>query len=94
MTTFSKFQNDFTHNIMGYSGLGIIISTCLGSVAVMITLMHGHTTFQMLAVMVSVILCSVYNAAIITIQKPKLIFNLLIASLVVNILIILLGLSL
>ena len=55
MTTFSKIQNDFTHNIIGYSAIGIILSTCLGSAAVMTTLMHGHEMLQMLFVMFSVV---------------------------------------
>ncbi|MFI8377458.1 hypothetical protein [Leeuwenhoekiella sp. NPDC079379] len=88
MTTFSKLQNDFTHNIMGYSALGIILSTCLGSVAVFSVLHFGHGLAQMLLVMVSVILCSLHNAAILTVQKPQLIFKLLGVSIVSSILII------
>ncbi|MAO43296.1 MULTISPECIES: hypothetical protein [Leeuwenhoekiella] len=88
MTTLSKFQNDFTNNIIGYSAIGIILSTCLGSVAIMTTLMHGHTLLQMFFVMITVVFCSMHNASILTVQKPQLIFKLLIASTVVNTLII------
>ena len=94
MTTLSKFQNDFTNNIIGYSAIGIILSTCLGSVAIMTTLMHGHTLLQMLFVMITVVFCSMHNASILTVQKPQLIFKLLIASTVVNTLIIAGGLLL
>lgn len=88
MTTFSKLQNDFTHNIIGYSAIGIILSTCLGSVAIMTTLMHGHTLLQMVFVMLTVVFCSMHNASILTVQKPELIFKLLVASTLVNVLII------
>ena len=88
MTTFSKLQNDFTHNIIGYSAIGIILSTCLGSVAIMTTLMHGHTLLQMVFVMRTVVFCSMHNASILTVQKPELIFKLLVASTLVNVLII------
>ena len=88
MTTLSKFQNDFTNNIIGYSAIGIILSTCLGSVAIMTTLMHGHTLLQIFFVMITVVFCSMHNASILTVQKPQLIFKLLIASTVVNTLII------
>ena len=92
MTTFSKLQNDFTHNIIGYSAIGIILSTCLGSVAVMTTLMHGHHLTQMFFVMLSVVFCSLHNASILTVQKPELIFKLLVTSTIVNVLIIMGGL--
>ena len=91
MTTFSKLQNDFTHNVIGYSAIGIILSTCLGSVAVMTTLMHGHTMLQMVVVMVSVILCTLHNAAILTVQKPQLIFKMLDLSTIVNTIIVMAG---
>ena len=88
MTTFSKLQNDFTHNIIGYSAIGIILSTCLGSVAIMTTLMHGHTLLQMVFVMLTVVFCSMHNASILTVQNPELIFKLLVASTLVNVFII------
>ena len=92
MTTFSKLQYDFTHNIIGYSAIGIILSTCLGSAAVMTTLMHGHDLVQMFFVMLSVVACSMHNASILTVQKPELIFKLLVFSTVLNVLIIIGGL--
>jgi len=42
----------------------------------------------MLFVMITVVFCSMHNASILTVQKPQLIFKLLIASTVVNTLII------
>ena len=89
MTALAKLENDFTKNVMGYSALGIILSTCLGSIAVMGTLMHGNGLIQMSVVLLVVIICSMHNAAILTLQKPSLIFKLLVTSTIINSLIIL-----
>lgn len=88
MTTYSQLSKEFTKNSIGYSTLGIILSTCLGSIAIMSTLMNGHGLIEMVVVFVSVVVCSLHNAAILTVQEPPLIFNLLTASTVVNVLII------
>lgn len=88
MTAITKLQNDFTQNIMGYSALGIILSTCIGSIAVMTTLSFGNGLLPMFFVLLTVIICSLHNAAILTVQKPALIFKLLVTSILVNALII------
>lgn len=80
MTTISKFEKDFTSNIMGYSAMGMILSTCLGSIAVMGQLITGHNFVHMLLVFLIVVVCSVHNAAILTLQKPIVIYRLLILS--------------
>lgn len=91
MTAITKFQDDFSKNIMGYSALGMILSTCIGSIAVMAALMHGNSIGIMLVVLLTVSICSAHNAAILTLQKPALIFKLLVASVVINTLIIIGG---
>lgn len=91
MTLYTKLNNDFTENYIGYSALAIIASTCLGSIAIMTTLINGNTFLQMFMVFISVAVCSAHNAAILTVQKPKMVLNLLIVSLVMNLLIILLN---
>jgi hypothetical protein len=88
MTALAKLEDDFAHNVIGYSAIGIILSTCIGSFAVMQTLSYGHGWLQMTIVMITVVLCSVHNAAILTVQKPRFIFHLLLASIAINALII------
>jgi len=88
MTILSKFQQEYTRNILGYSAMGMILSTCLGSIAIMSTLAHGNGFFQMLLVMITVILCSGHNATILTVQRPIVIFRWLEISTVINVLII------
>ncbi|RNC91975.1 MAG: hypothetical protein ED555_02360 [Allomuricauda sp.] len=89
MTTLSNLQKDFIENVSGYSSLGIVLSTCLGAIAILASLSMANGLFAMALVLVSVIVCSIHNAAILTLQKPILIFRLLLTSVVVNVLIIL-----
>lgn len=84
MTLYAKINADFTENYIGYSALAIIASTCLGSIAIMTTLMDGNGLLQMFFVFLTVVACSTHNAAILTVQKPKLVLDLLITSLVLN----------
>ena len=88
MTTYSKVSEEFSKNSLGYSSLGILLSTCLGSIAIMTILMHGHGLTQMFMVFLSVVICSIHNGSIITVQKPSLIFNLLAISTIINVLLI------
>ncbi|WP_299315247.1 hypothetical protein [uncultured Aquimarina sp.] len=88
MTLYAKMNADFSENYIGYSALAIIASTCLGSVAIMSTLLAGNGFIPMLLVFLTVSVCSAHNAAILTVQKPKLVLDLLIVSLLVNSLII------
>ncbi len=89
MITYTQINTDFTENYIGYSALAIIASTCIGSIAIMTSLSDGNGLLQMTLVFLSVAVCSAHNAAILTVQKPKLVLNLLVASLVLNVFIIL-----
>ncbi len=88
MTLYAKINADFSENYIGYSALAIIASTCLGSIAIMTTLFDGNGFLQMFLVFLTVAVCNAHNAAILTVQKPKLVLDLLILSLAVNSLII------
>lgn len=91
MTTLAKIEKDFTNNIIGYSALGIILSTCVGSMAVMTTMMQGNGVLQMIQLFLVVSACSAHNAAILTVQKPSLIIKLLKISLIISIMVMTLG---
>ncbi|WP_271765717.1 hypothetical protein [Aquimarina algiphila] len=84
MTLYAKINADFSENFIGYSALAIIASTCVGSIAIMATLLNGNAPIQMFLVFLSVVVCSAHNAAILTVQKPKLVLDLLITSLIIN----------
>ncbi|WGK64234.1 hypothetical protein [Croceiramulus getboli] len=88
MSTLAHLEKDFNDHIMGYSAIGIIISTCLGGIAVMEALTFGNGLVPMFFVLLAVSICAAHNAAILTVQKPTIIFRLLVASTVINSLII------
>ena len=83
---YSKISIDWNENFIGYSALAIILSTCLGSIAVMTTMMQGNGFSQMTQVFFVVAACSAHNASILTVQKPNLVLNLLITSVGVSLL--------
>ncbi|MDP5100593.1 MAG: hypothetical protein NWQ09_04640 [Nonlabens sp.] len=87
-TMYAKINQDWNQNFIGYSALAIILSTCIGSIAVMTTMMQGHNLVQMIQVFFVVAACSVHNASILTVQKPSLVLKLLVASLAISIAII------
>ncbi len=89
MTTFTQISTHWSKYFIGYSTLGIIISTTLGSLAILKTLMNGVSSFAMFLVFLSVVICSAHNTAILTVQKPKTVLYLLIASIFINVVIIL-----
>ncbi len=94
MTTLGKLEKDFTKNIMGYSAMGIVLSTCLGSIAIMQILTFGYGFLQMTLVMICLMICTLHNAAIISVQKPQLIFKLLVTSVIINTLVLFISLFL
>ncbi|MEM0933376.1 MAG: hypothetical protein AAF575_01750 [Bacteroidota bacterium] len=88
MALLSNIQKDFIKNSNGYASLGIVLSTCLGGVAILYAFGLNDLRISMFLAMVTVIVCSMHNAAILTVQKPLMIYRLLVASTVINILII------
>ncbi|GAB5400847.1 MAG: hypothetical protein Aureis2KO_24320 [Aureisphaera sp.] len=80
---YNKMSRDWNENFMLYAALSIIVSTCLGSMAVMAIFTHGNALLQMLQIFVVVAVCNALVASIISVQKPKIVLNLLIVSLVV-----------
>ncbi|AEH02363.1 hypothetical protein [Lacinutrix sp. 5H-3-7-4] len=85
-TLYSKLLSEVKQDFMGFAALAIILSTCLGSIAVMYTLANGNGFLQMSQVLLIVVACSLHNASILTVQKPKTTFNLLIISVLLSVL--------
>lgn len=84
MKLYKNLLADFEEMPMGYSTIGIIASSCLGSVAAMLILMQGHGFTDMLQLFVVVSVCMGFNAVILAQFKPKIIFNSLLLSLAVS----------
>lgn len=88
MLLIKNLEKDFTEHIMGYSAIAIIISTCLGGIAIMGSLYFVSGALAVSFVLATIAICGAHNAAILTVQKPAVIYKLLIASIVINSLII------
>ncbi|WP_081210626.1 hypothetical protein [Salegentibacter sediminis] len=91
MKLYNNLLADFKEMPLGYSTIGIIASSCLGSVAAMLILMQGHGFLDMLQLFAVVSVCMGFNAVILAQFKPKIILNALILSLAVSIIFILIN---
>ncbi|SKB55110.1 hypothetical protein SAMN05660776_1856 [Salegentibacter holothuriorum] len=81
MKLYNNLLADFKELSLAHYTLGIIASSCLGSVAAMLILMNGHTLFDMFQLFIVVSVCMSYNALVLAQFKPKIIFNSLLISL-------------
>lgn len=93
MTALGRIERDYEKNIIGYSVVGLTVSTVLGAVAVMTTVMQGNGFYQMLQLFLVVAACSTHNGMILTVQKPSLIIKTLKISILVSFLVMTLGVA-
>lgn len=77
---------------LAHATLGIIASSCLGSIAAMLVLMKGHAFINMFELFLIVVVCMGFNASVLAQMKPKFVFNTLIVSLSVSTLLIFINL--
>ncbi|MEW7277806.1 hypothetical protein ABW636_04360 [Aquimarina sp. 2201CG1-2-11] len=87
MKIYKEYLEEYSKGIIGYTPLAIIGQSCLGSVAAMFILMNGNSASQMFQLFIITIMCMFYNGAMLSQQKPKISFNLLIASVFASIVI-------
>ncbi|MDR5591921.1 hypothetical protein [Christiangramia sp. SM2212] len=85
MTFYQKQLSEFTQDFYAGATTGIILSTCIGSIAAMLILMNGHGLGEMLQLGLIVVVCMWYNASVLAQLKPRFVFNSLIISLIVSI---------
>lgn len=81
MKLYKNLYEDFEQLYLGYSTLGIILSSCLGSAAAMVVLMNGHDFTQMVQLFLIVVVAMGYNSSFLAQMKPRFVFNSLILSL-------------
>lgn len=91
MSYYQKYLDGYTRGFVGFNTLGILFQSCWGSVAAMTVLQNGNSPRQMVQLFFVVILCMGFNGAVLAQQKPKVVFNLLLASVFVNAFILLLN---
>jgi hypothetical protein len=85
---YEKVLTEFNEMFYAYATLGIIASSCIGSVAAMLILMKGTGPLQMFEMFLVVSVAMWFNATVLAQLKPKYVLNSLIVSLVVSLLII------
>lgn len=91
MTLYQKTFQDFERGYLGFATLAIIGQSCLGGAAAMYILQNGISFLQMIQLGFVVLACSFVNGAILSQQKHKLVFDLIIASVFISVLAILLN---
>lgn len=92
MELYSKGLQEFKRSINGYSPIFIIGQSCLGSVAAMYILINGASAIQMFQLFLVTIACMGFNAAVLSQQSPKTVFNLFIVSVVLSTVVLILNL--
>jgi hypothetical protein len=92
MTLYIRYYEEFQDKYMMYIPLTIILQSCIGSIAAMYILMTGlDSVSSMVQLFLCVVLCMFYNAAILAQLKGKVVFNMLILSLLFNVLFIIIN---
>ncbi|MDT0685140.1 hypothetical protein [Autumnicola psychrophila] len=84
MKLYQNLLADFEETYYAYMSAGIIVSSCLGSIAAMMILMQGHALINMIELFFVVVVAMGYNAAVLAQLKPKFVLNSFILSIVVS----------
>lgn len=92
MELYHKGLFEFEKNMSGYAAIFIIAQSCLGSVAALYILVNGVSPLQMFQLFLITIACMGFNAAVLSQQKPKVVFNLFIVSIVLSTIVLILNL--
>ena len=87
-TFYFNLSKDWQEHYLLNAASAIIVSTCLGGLSVFFIFQSGHIVSQMIQLFLVVSLCTTVLASILTVQKPKVVLNTLIASIVLSLLIV------
>ncbi len=85
MSTYQKVYGGFERSFMGVTTIAVLVQSCLGGIAAMAVLMNGTSFIQMLQLFMVVCACIGFNGAVLSQQKPKVTFNILVGGVIVNI---------
>ncbi|ESU23118.1 hypothetical protein FEDK69T_12670 [Flavobacterium enshiense DK69] len=84
MTLYQKTFQNFQKEYYAYATLAIIGQSCLGGAAAMYILKNGTSFSQMIQLALVVLVCSFVNGSILATQKHKLVFNLILTSVITS----------
>ncbi len=87
MKIYHHYFEVFQRGFIGFCTLGILAQSCLGSIAAMSILQNGTSFINMFQLFLVVISCMAFNGAVLAQQKPKVVFNILIWSMLLSIVI-------
>jgi hypothetical protein len=76
---------------MGSAAMAVIGQSCLGGAAAMYVLANGTSILQMIQLTIIVLACIFVNTSILAQMKHKVVFNLLITSSILSVLLILIN---
>jgi hypothetical protein len=93
MKVYQKCYGNFERGFIGFTTLGVLGQSCLGSAAAMLVLMRGTSFAQMFQLFIIVSACMMFNGAVLAQQKPKMVFNLLIASVLLSLAVIIFNIA-
>lgn len=89
MRLYKNSLEDFKNNYIMFIPLSIIFQSCLGSVAALYILTNASAdAFPFLQLSLCVIVTMAFNAAVMAQLNYKLTFNLLLASIILNIILV------
>ena len=89
MNLYNNLLADFKKNFIMYVPLSIILQSCLGSVSIFYLTQLPYSMGILIGVTLCTVVCMLYNASIMAQLSVKWVFNFLILSVFVNILILL-----
>ena len=84
MSTYQKYLDNYARGYIGFNTIAILFQSCWGSAVAMYVLKNGNSPAQMVQLFFVVILCMIFNGSVLSQQKPKIVFNLLLASVLIN----------
>lgn len=93
MKLYDVLYRDFEKLFVGYSALAIILSSCLGSASAMVILMNGHDLIQMIQLFMVIVVSMGYMTSVLSQMKPKVVFNFLLTSISVNLLLLMINIA-
>ncbi len=91
MTVYQKGLHDFKQNFILYIPLSIILQSCIGSIAAMFILMNSKPSFHFFELALCVTFAMAYNGIIYAQMKAKWVYNLLITTLLIHVVLIIIN---
>lgn len=85
MSTYNNVFGAFQRGFIGYCTLGVLVQSCMGSIAAMAILQNGTSLANMVQLFLVVASCMAFNGAVLAQQKPKVVFNILIWSIFLSV---------